>query len=129
VGPTCSSAAAPLGAGEPDPFAPFVSGRDYLLVGSTLVLVPELSVSLVALQNLNDLSAMVVPTVNYNILEWLDLAVSAQVPYALDTDGGELKPRAEDLTLRMPGPSGPATADLSGLVPDATLTFWARASF
>ena len=129
AGPSCSSGELPWGAGEPDPFAPFVSGRDYLLVGSTLAIVPELSASLAALQNLNDRSGMVVPTVNYNVLDWLDLAVSAQVPYALDTDGGELKPRAEDLTLRMPGPSGVATADLSGLVPDATLTFWARASF
>ena len=129
VGPTCASGATLLGTGEPDPFAPFVSGRDYLLVGSTLVIVPELSASLAALQNLNDRSGVMVPTVNYNLLDWLDLAVSAQVPYALDTDGGELKPRAEDLTLRMPGPSGPATADLSGLLPDATLTFWARASF
>jgi hypothetical protein len=44
--------------------------------------------------------------------------------------GGELKPSRRDLRLRVAAPSGETlTADLSGLVPDTTLTVWSRASF
>lgn len=125
-------AALPLeGAGTRDPFAPFVRGRDYLLLGGTLGVLPELSLAATALQNLNDGSGFVVPTASYNVLDWLDVSVSAQVPYALWGRGGELKPRPEDLRLRpdLGPPLGEVTVDVSGLVPAATLTAWTRASF
>jgi hypothetical protein len=84
---------------------------------------------MMGLQNLNDGSGLLVPTISYNVLDWLDVAASAQVPYALDSDGGELKPRQEDLFLSAEVPGGTLSADLSGLVPAATVTIWTRASF
>jgi hypothetical protein len=100
------------------------------MVGATLGILPELSTSVAGLQNLNDGSGVLVPTVSYNMLDWLDVAVSAQVPYALDSDGGELKPRPEDLRLEIElPPDRKLSADLSGLIPAATLTLWTRASF
>ncbi len=116
---------------RPDPFAPFVRGRDYLLLGASLGVTPDLGINLAALQNLNDGSGFVVPTVSYTLLDWLDASVSAQVPYALTSAGGEFKPRPEDLRLTgdLPPPLGPVTLDLSGLVPAATVTAWTRASF
>lgn len=130
-GPVCATGSLPLAATERDPFAPFVAGRDYLVVGATLAISPDLSTSVSGLQNLNDGSGLLVPTVSYNVLDWLDVAVSAQVPYALDANGGELKPRPEDLVIStdVPELGGKLSADLSGLVPAATVTFWTRASF
>lgn len=114
-----------------DPFAPFVRGRDYLLLGGSLGVLPELSLNATALQNLNDGSGFVVPTASYNVLDWLDVSVSAQVPYALWGRGGELKPHPDDLRVRaeLGPPLGEVTVDLSGLVPAVTLTAWTRASF
>lgn len=128
--PTCAGQRFALGAGsQRDPFAPFVLGRDYLVAGSSVLFQPELSATLAWLQNLNDGTGLLVPTVSYNLLDWLDLALSAQIPYAVD-GGGELKPSRRDLRLRVAAPSGGTlTADLSGLVPDTTLTVWSRASF
>lgn len=114
-----------------DPFAPFVSGRDYLLAGATLAILPELSVSAFALQNLNDGTGMAIPTITYNVLDWLDVAASAQISYAL-RGSGELKPSPEDLRIQLPSPADPTqsvSVDVSGLVPAATLTLWTRASF
>ncbi|MFN7132299.1 MAG: hypothetical protein ACK4N5_09455, partial [Myxococcales bacterium] len=117
--------------GQQDPFAPFTAGRDYALLGATLVVVPDLTAAFVALQNLNDGSGFAVPTVGYALFDWLDLSLSGQVPYALTARGGEFKPRPEELRLQLPGGDGrpPLTVDLSGLVPTATITLWARASF
>ncbi len=130
VAPECSRGSAPFGQAEPDPFAPFVTGRGYLMLGASLVILPELSTSVAALQNLNDGSGMAVPTVSYSALDWLDVALSAQLPYALDSDGGELAPGAENLRLELTMPPGrTVSADFSGLVPAATVTFWTRASF
>jgi hypothetical protein len=131
VGPVCATGGLPLATTERDPFAPFVTGRDYLVFGATLGILPELSTSLSGLQNLNDGSGLLVPTVTYNVLDWLDVAASAQVPYALDANGGELKPRREDLiiSVNVPDQGGQLSADLSGLVPAATVTLWTRASF
>ncbi|MBI3183213.1 MAG: hypothetical protein HYZ28_13835 [Myxococcales bacterium] len=130
VAPTCARGESPLGgAAERDPFAPFTFGRDYLVVGAMLGILPELSASLAGLQNLNDGSGVVVPTVSYNALDWLDLSLSAQVPFSWGAGGGEFDPRPEDMVIRVPAPGRPLTADLSGLVPDATITFWSRASF
>src|SRR5688572_9580580 len=116
------------GSGERDPFAPFVFGRDYLLVGSSLSVDPELTMNLSLLQNLGDGTGLLIPTVNYHLLDWLDLAASAQVPYAF-SEGGELKPKPEDLRVSFEVPGGPTLeADLGGLVADATITVWTRAS-
>lgn len=128
--PECKSGAFPLGAGsgstgKPDPFAPFVHGKNYLLLGGSLAFEPELMLSVSALQNLDDGSGVFFPTITYDALDWLDVAFSANVPYALWGEGGELKPAPEDLRVTIGGLS----ADFSGFIPAATLTLWTRASF
>lgn len=137
--PQLPAALLPLGPGaigdEPEPerdrFAPFTSGRDYGLLGATLGFTPELSASLTALQNLNDGSGFAISTATYAALDWLELAVSAQVPYSLWGGGGEFNPRPADLHFDVPGsaPGERFAVDLNGLVPDATVTLWSRASF
>jgi len=128
-GPDCGSLPLSVGASPArDPFAAFTLGRDYLVAGANVLFIPELSASLAWLQNLNDGTGLLVPTVSYNALDWLDLALSAQVPYAA-AGGGELKPGRRDLRLRYGTLGDAVSVDLSGLVPDATVTLWSRASF
>ncbi len=110
----------------PDPFAPFTVGRDYLMAGASLGALPDLSFSLTGLQNLDDGTLLVVPGVSWGATGWLDLSATASVPAAVWGKGGEFKPRAQDLVVTVPG--GPQ-ANLKSLVPTATLTAWARASF
>lgn len=114
-----------------DPFTPFTRGRDYVMVGITLGIIPDLNANVVALQSLGDGTGVVVPTLQYSLFGWLDFALSAQVPYALSRLGGEFRPRAEDLRLSadLGPPVGTVGVDFNGLVPAATLTFWTRASF
>lgn len=128
--PSCENTTLPLsGAAEPDPFAPFTKGRDYLIASASLVVLVDLSSTLALVQNLNDGSGLLVPTVTYAALDWLDVSMSAQVPFAL-RGGGEFKPSAKDLSLELEAPDGELLrADLSGLVPAATITLWSRASF
>jgi hypothetical protein len=121
----------PVFARRPEPFAPFVRGRDYGLIGATLGITPEVSGSLMALANLGDGSMLAVPTASWSLRDWLDLWLSAQLPFHLWGDGGELDPAEEDLQLEQDfgPPYGVVTVDLDGLVPAATITAWARASF
>lgn len=114
-----------------DPFASPFAGRDYLLLTTSVGFIPELSLNLVGLQNLNDGTGVFVPTVSTSPTGWLNLSLSAQVPYKMWGDGGEFKPSASVTRLSVtPIPGLPAlTADLGGLVPDAQLSVWARANF
>jgi hypothetical protein len=128
-GPTCADGS-PLGPAPADAFGPFALARDYLLASVALQIFPELSVNAAFLQNLNDGTGVAVPAASWAALDWLELSLSAQVPVATWGHGGEFKPRPGDLLLeRDLGPLGAYRADLSGLVPRATLTFWTRASF
>ena len=114
----------------PDPFAPFTAAKNYLVAGATLQICLDLSISASLLHNLDDTTGMVVPTVTYSALDWLDFAVSAQLPYAAVYASGEFKPSAVSQTLFVPLPDGSlGTVDLSGLLPDTTVTAWTRASF
>ncbi len=128
--PECEAGALPFVAAKPDPFAPVTVARDYLMAGTTIGFFAELSATLAWLQNLNDGTALVVPTVTYNVLDWLDVAASAQLPFSLWGNGGEFNPRRDDLLfeLQPPGAPDPLTADLSGLVPEAMITVWTRVS-
>ena len=132
-GPVCGPGGAPIpigGAGRRDPFAPFTVGRDYLLLGGALGILTELSSNLALLANLNDGTAVAVPTVGYDLRDWLNLSISAQVPLSLWGEGGELRPRPQDLRLSLETPGGGVlAADLSGLVPAAVVTFWTRVSY
>lgn len=113
-----------------DPFGSPLAGTDYLLLNVSAGITPDISASVAGLQNLHDGTAVFIPTLITHPIPWMDLAVSAQIPVALWGPGGEFKPRPEDLTLRVPTPSGQVlTADLSGLVPAATVTLWMRGNF
>lgn len=128
-GPVCA-AGSPLGAAQVDPLAPFTLARDYLLASAALQILPDLAFNAAFLQNLDDGTGVAIPTVSYTALDWLELSLSAQIPVATWGRGGEFKPRAGDLVFAQDlGPLGAYRADLSGLVPRATVTFWTRASF
>lgn len=109
-----------------DPFAPLLGGEHYLLLAASLGFDLDWSGSLFWLQNLGDGTAFVVPTLNYVARDWLTVSLSAQVPLDLGGDGGEFSPADADLTLALPTGD---TLDFTGLVPAASLTAWARASF
>ncbi len=116
--------------GGDDPFAPLLSGRDYLLLAAYLSFSPAVSTSLSALQNLGDGTGSFAPSITIRPRGWLDVSVTAQIPYKLWGDGGELKPAADDFKIvRDLGTLGVFQADLSGMVPDASITVWTRASF
>ncbi len=115
-----------FGAAERDPFAPLLGGEHYLLAAVSLGFDLDWSGSLFWLQSLGDGTAFVVPTINYVARDWLTVSLSAQVPLDLGGDGGEFSPSDDD--LRVPLPTGD-TLDFDGLVPAASLTAWARASF
>lgn len=115
---------------EPDVFAPLLSGRDYVLVSVSAAFAPEVNLSLFALQNVGDGTGFFVPTVNVVPTGWLSLSLSAQIPYRMWGDGGEFKPDPDSLVLsRDLGPLGVYEADVSDLVPPATVTFWTRVNF
>ena len=109
-----------------DPYAPFVRARDYLLVASSLAVLPELSFSAAALQNLVDRTGVFIPTAAWFPLDWLEVAGSATLPYAVFVDGGEFVPRARDLVLTIPPGH---VVDLDGLSPRATFTVWTRVHY
>jgi hypothetical protein len=132
AGPTCGGGLLPpftvTPAGSSDPFAPFTAARNYLLLGGALAISPELNANFGFLQNLDDGSAVAIPTATWALRDWLELAFSAQVPLAV-WGHGEFKPRPEDLQLQVPVPGAPVAVDLSGLVPAAVFTFWTRVSY
>jgi hypothetical protein len=130
AGPSCGGGVLPTFMPGParDPFAPFTRARDYLLLGGALSVTPELNANLGFLQNLDDGSAVAIPTATWALRDWLELALSAQVPLAV-WGHGELKPRPEDLQLQIPVPGAVAAVDLSGMVPAAVFTFWTRVSY
>ncbi len=124
--PDCNGAG-PFPEAEPrDPFAPFLTGSDYGFASASLALSQELSITATALQNLGDGTGVALPMVAYYPTGWLELSAMAQVPYSLWGDGGELRPRPEDLAFE--GPGG-LEVDFSGLVPTMSLILWTRASF
>ena len=114
-----------------DPFAPFFAARNYGMVSVLAGLHPDVSVSATVLQNLDDGTGFAIPTVSVRPGSSVELSLSGQLPYRLWGRGGELSPRDDDLVLNVDMAEGapPVTVDLTGLVPDATLTLWSRVSF
>ena len=108
-----------------DPYKPFTSGRDYALLSTQITFIPELSTSLVALQNLADGSGYFIPQLTTLPTAWLEISVVGQLPYQLWGDHGEFRPSPEDLTLGEPE----LGIELDGLLADATVVVWARANF
>jgi hypothetical protein len=110
-----------------DPYRPFTSGRDYVILNTKLTFIPELSTSLVALQNLGDGSGYFIPQLTTLPTGWLEIAVVGQVPYQLWGDYGEFRPNPNDLIIGEPDAG--LEVDLNGLLADATVVLWARVNF
>jgi hypothetical protein len=128
--PTCATGGQLLGGpAEADPFAPFFSGRDYAMLMVQQGLTPDLALNALAVQNLGDGSALVVPTLSWSATGWLEIAAAAQIPFSSWGGGGELHPRPGSLVLTAPTAVGPVSVDMSGLVPSATFIVWSRVSF
>ncbi len=82
----------------------------------------DVSVAGTAIVNLLDGTGYAVPDISANLGSHAVAHVGAQIPFG---EGGEFRPADEDLTFT----AGTYSADLSGLVPDATLLAWVRYSF
>ena len=111
--------------GDDDRFAPRFQGRDYAMLSIQLGITPEVSASVLWVQNLGDGTALTVPVVTVAPTGWLEVSAVAQVPLSVWGRGGELRPSDDDLTFELPVGS----VDLTGLVPSATLVVWSRLSF
>jgi hypothetical protein len=131
--PTCATGELPLGGDVPaesaDPFAPFLRGRDYAMLMLAQTINADLTFSAVAIQNLGDGSAVVVPTLSWAATDRWEFAATAQLPFSTWGDGGDLHPGDEDLVLTVPLPGGPIPVDMRGLVPSATFIVWSRLNF
>jgi hypothetical protein len=114
-----------LGAVPTGRFTPFFAAQNYRMLFVTTVLTPELFFRFAGVQNLDDGTGIAVPTVTVAANGWWDISVAGEVPYVATGNGGEFSARPKDLLV------GEATfeLDLSGLVPDATVILWTRASF
>jgi hypothetical protein len=132
LGLTCPQGS-PLGGSSaaPDPFAPFFSGTNYLSLVTAATFTQDFSVNAAVIQNLGDGSGLAVPTASVRASGAVEVAVSAQVPYTLWGEGGELNPKAEDLVVAFPlvPEADPIEVDFSGLLPKTTVVLWTRASF
>ena len=114
---------------ERRPFAPAFSGRDYGMFSVSAGFTPEVAASALWIQNLDDGSAFVVPTVTVFPTDAFEISLAAQLPLAL-SGGGEFKPSDEQLTIDLPLPdSTVATVDLDSVTPDATVILWSRFNF
>jgi hypothetical protein len=113
-----------------DPFGPFFSGKNYVMAAVALSMSPEVSTSTLWVQNLDDGTALWVPSITITPESVWEFALAAQVPLSTWGDGGELRPNPGDLKLSLPDQTGTfQQVDLGKLVPDATLTAWARLNF
>lgn len=97
-------------------------GRHYVAGVVRLGLTRDFSVTSAVLANLEDGTGMVIPTLALAAGDRVALNLGAQVPFGAD---GEFRPAPSSLTYTL----GTASVDLSGLLPDATITGWARYSF
>ncbi|MDP2311855.1 MAG: hypothetical protein Q8P41_03050 [Pseudomonadota bacterium] len=97
-------------------------GQHYADASLRLSITEDFGVGGVAIVNLLDGTGYAVPDVFANVGANAAVHVGAQIPFGA---GGEFRPSAEDLSYT----AGAYSADLSGLVPDATLIGWVRYSF
>ena len=97
-------------------------GQHYVDGSVRLGLTEDISVSAVAIVNLLDGTGYAVPDVSANVGTHAAVHLGAQIPFG---KSGEFRPAAEDLRYT----AGTYTADLSGLLPDATVLGWVRYSF
>jgi hypothetical protein len=117
-------------AAAPNPFAPFTLGTDYVMAQVSAKLTDDVTVSTVGFHNLRDGTGIAVVSANVTPTGATEVALTAQIPYRAYGETGEFKPADAELVIRQPSPAGGVlTADMSGLVPDATFTLWMRYNF
>ena len=112
-------------------FGPILRGQYYAMGSMTLALSLDLSLGVTKLMNLDDRTGFVVPNLSYRASDWLELFLTAQIPWQLGDEGGEFYPSDESMTIEVPvggADTGPEV-DLSGLRPDASVTLWCRMSY
>jgi len=97
-------------------------GIHYADASVRLGLTEDISVSGVVIVNLLDGTGYAVPTASALVGSHATVNLGAQIPFGED---GEFRPAADDLAFT----AGTLSADLSGLVPDATLLGWVRYNF
>lgn len=112
-------------------FGPILRGRYYAMGSMTLALSLDLSLGITKLMNLEDRTGFVVPNLSYRASDWLELFLTAQIPWQLSEEGGEFYPSDESMTVVVPlgGDGTGPEVDLSGLRPDASVTLWCRMSY
>ena len=110
-------------------FAPFFTGKHYLMGSASVGYNPELSSMVLWIHNIEDGSAFVVPSFTAYVNDRIELSLSGQVPIATSA-GGEFKPSADDLELELPTADGSVTTlNLEGLVPESTIILWSRFNY
>lgn len=100
----------------------FTLGQHYVDASVRLGITQDLGVSGLVIVNLLDGTGYAVPDAYANVGSHATVHVGAQIPFGTD---GEFRPAAEDMSFS----AGEYSADLSGLLPDATLLGWVRYSF
>jgi hypothetical protein len=113
-----------------DPFAPFFSGENYLMGAVNVGVTEHLSAGVLHVQNLDDGSALMVPTLGTTLGDRWSVTLAGQIPLNTWGESGELNTAEEDLRFDVPTIEGEmASLDLNDLVPEATLTLQTRFSF
>ncbi len=97
-------------------------GRHYVAGVVRLGITRDFILSSAVLANLEDGTAMLIPGVGWTATDRVVVNLGGQIPVGSD---GEFRPAASSLSYTL----GTASVDLSGLLPDATLTGWVRYSF
>ena len=121
--PDCTGASMSLEVGLPEEVEPrFTLGRHYGLVTTRFYPGDVWGVQAMALMNLEDLSALVVPTVSWTPGERWSLHGGAQ----LMVGEGELAPGPDLTTLTIGEEGSPVEIDFGGLVPSAVGFLYAR---
>jgi hypothetical protein len=126
TGLTCTEGSELFAPTSADPFASSFQGHDYALLSVAVGITPAVAGSALWLQNLDDGSALVVPTLSWAPPGRFEVAAAAQIPLSTWGDGGELHPSEESLFLALPGAD---PVSFAGLVPEATFTVWSRLNF
>lgn len=102
-------------------------GKHYVAGAIRLAVNRDITVTTSGLVNAADGSGLLIPDAQFNVGQRLALHLGGQIPFG--KDGTEFNPSATDLSIHVTGPGTNATADLSSLVPAATIQAWARYSF
>lgn len=102
-------------------------GKHYVDGAIRLAVNNDVTITASGLVNVADGSGVLIPDAAFNVGPRIALHLGGQLPFG--KEGSEFRPSATDLSIHVTGPGTNVTADLSSLVPDATIQAWARYSF